>query len=299
MSAQQVGLIGCGRWGGNILRDLISLGCKVTIADTSTEARSTALELGACDAVSDATDLPPLKGVIIATPTSTHVSEINKVLDQHIPIFVEKPLSNDYYASKQLENIASDRIFVMEKWRYHPGINALADIAHKKELGAVRKLTTTRIGWKEAHRDVHFAWILAPHDLSIAREILGTLPPLQRACRHLSNDGGERITGLFGEPTRFECHLGVGGAEHRREVRLQCEQGDVLLQDAYADHIMIKRHDNSSTEQRKISLDMPLYRELKAFIGHLEGGQPPRSSISEANYSVHTITNMLDNLTEC
>ena len=34
-------------------------------------------------------------------------------------------------------------------------------------------------------------------------------------------------------------------------------------------------------EHRQISTEMPLLRELRAFLEHLEGGPPPRSSAAE------------------
>ena len=42
-----VGLVGCGRWGRNILHDLIACGARVSIADTSPEAREQALAAAA------------------------------------------------------------------------------------------------------------------------------------------------------------------------------------------------------------------------------------------------------------
>ena len=43
----RIGLIGCGRWGKNILRDLITLNCHVFVVEKKTTERQNATDLGA------------------------------------------------------------------------------------------------------------------------------------------------------------------------------------------------------------------------------------------------------------
>ena len=51
-----IGLVGFGRWGRNIFRDLRSLGVVVHVADSADEARATALAQGAVSACAHAQD---------------------------------------------------------------------------------------------------------------------------------------------------------------------------------------------------------------------------------------------------
>jgi predicted dehydrogenase len=178
-----VGLVGCGNWGRLILRDLVALGCEVTVASPSDESRQRALEEGAIATVADAAALPDVAGIVVATPTITHADVLEVLLPRDVPMFCEKPLAPDPVRAWDLARRAADRLFVMDKWRYHPGVEELARIARSRELGPVVGLRTTRAQMGCPHDDVDTAWILAPHDLSIGLEILGSLPGRRRLGR--------------------------------------------------------------------------------------------------------------------
>src|SRR4029079_18162119 len=173
-------------------------------------------------------ELPEVDGIVVATPTSTHASVLEEALEREVPVFVEKPLSDDPAAADHLAAAADGRLFVMDKWRYHPGVELLRDLARDGSLGAVRGLLTTRIGWGNPHDDVDAAWVLAPHDLSIALEILGELPGARAAVADLSGDDIQGLVGLLGERPWHRLEISVRSPERRREVQLVCEQGVAL-----------------------------------------------------------------------
>ncbi len=171
-----IGLAGCGNWGRFILRDLKSLGCRVTVAARSTRSRAFAAEFGADHVVPSIGELPSgADGFVVATPTAFHHEAVSALLAFGRPVFVEKPLTNDLDSARDLESRATGRIFVMDKWRYHPGVEALRDLARSQELGPVRYIQTLRLGWSNPH-EVDASWILLPHDLAITLEILGYIP---------------------------------------------------------------------------------------------------------------------------
>ena len=67
-----------------------------------------------------------------------------------------------------------------------------------------------------------------------------------------------------------------------------------LFPDAYSDHVLVVRGElqgdvTRTEEQRTISTEMPLERELRAFLEHLRGGPPPLSSAAEAAAEVAAI----------
>src|SRR4029078_4783906 len=111
-------------------------------------------------------ELPEVDGIVVATPTSTHASVLEEALERGVPVFVEKPLSDDPAAADRLAATAGERLFVMDKWRYHPGVELLRDLAQDGSLGAVRALHTTRIGWGHPQGDVHAAWATSAQRLS-------------------------------------------------------------------------------------------------------------------------------------
>ena len=90
-----LGLVGCGRWGRHILRDLLSLGCDVTVVSGSEVGRQNARNGGATEIVASVEHLPPVSGLVVATPASTHAEVIESLLEVNVPIFTEKPMTAD------------------------------------------------------------------------------------------------------------------------------------------------------------------------------------------------------------
>ena len=55
-----------------------------------------------------------------------HAAVLEEVLGRDVPVFCEKPLTDDPIAAERLAARAPDRLFVMDKWRYHPASWRLA-----------------------------------------------------------------------------------------------------------------------------------------------------------------------------
>jgi predicted dehydrogenase len=288
-------LIGCGRWGVHILRDLIALGCEVHVAADSCASRERAITGGATSFRDRVEDLPAVGGAIVAVPTILHTEIIRRLMPRHIPIFVEKPMAPDAKEAKQLAAELPDRLFVMDKWRYHPGIEALRDIARSGELGPVIGLSTWRLDWGSAHADVDAVWILAPHDLAIALEILGHIPEPRAAVAEPGTNGLRSLSAILGSVPWFRMEVSELYARKRREIRLHLRDGTAVLGDGYDDHLDITRRGLDGTplfERRRVGGSMPLFRELEAFVLHLTGGPAPKSSAAEGADIVDVIARL-------
>ena len=123
----KIGLIGCGKWGKYILRDLVNLGSTVYTVARSKSSIQNARDGGSYKIVDEVEKLALIDGAIVATPTKTHFEIILKLLPLNIPIFVEKPFTDCIQELEILKSHA-DKIFVMDKWRYHQGILKLRQI---------------------------------------------------------------------------------------------------------------------------------------------------------------------------
>jgi predicted dehydrogenase len=298
-AARHLGLVGCGKWGRLILRDLKTLGCRVSVAVRSAASVANAYAGGADAVAASIEELPDdIEGAVVATQTSLHAEAIERLLPRGIPVFVEKVLAPDLMAAQRLLAMAPERIFLMDKWRYHPGVEALAAIASSGELGEVRSLITTRYGWGMTHTDVDPVWILTPHDLAIALEILGHIPDPVAACGYSEQGQAVELTGLLGTGPVVTLSVSARHTDHRRMVMLRCSQGSATLEDSYASDIVIRRgadgaaRPDDPAENRTTPDGMPLLRELQAFLEHLGGGPPPRSSAGEGVRQVEVITRL-------
>jgi len=290
-----VALIGCGRWGRNILRDLLSLGCSVHVVDGNREAREQASRSGAVSTCTDTSELPGVDGVVVATPTSSHARVARRALALEVPVFVEKPLTDDAASAAQLAQEFAGRLFVMHKWRYHPGVEALARLAAEGALGTVMGLRTVRTQCGYDHGDVDPIWTLAPHDLSIAVAVLGAIPPLRDARAYGMHGQPCGVRAEFGDSPWLSCEISACSNQRQRVVSLVCERGIAVLpepESRFLDLVEFERDGQRLTpEKRQIPLpgEFPLLRELRAFVAHIGGGAPPLASAEEGAAVVASI----------
>ena len=271
-----IALAGCGRWGRRILITLVAQGERVWVVDPSEEARREALARGAAGAAAEVSRPGSLDAAIVAVPTRRHAEVIESLAPRAVPIFCEKPLTDDAASAERLA-AAHERLFVMDKWRYHPAVEELARLARTREIGRPRSLRTVRVQPEISGHDVDSVWILAPHEISIAREILGKVPRAVRAEGSSSGADAHSLSAACesgGVPFTFEVSSRAPG--RRREVELACEKGA-------ASWTLDREHEIeiSGTGSRSVSPEPPLDRELTAFRDYVRGGPPPKTSARE------------------
>lgn len=285
--SHRIGVVGVGNWGRYIVRDLVSLGCAVVAIARSEASRRRAEEGGATTIVATVEEMPEVDGIVIATPSTDHTRQIRAVLPRCVPVFVEKPMTTDLDAARRLVDEAGERLFVMHKWRYHPGVEMLGEIARRGELGVVEGLRLTQIGWGNPHHDCDIVWHLVPHCLSLAIGVLGSLPDPMSAVASVGDDGyALDMMALLGPRPTVSLHVSARSPEKIRVFTLVGRDGVATLDGGYTDHVTIAREDSTNpdapvVERRSISTEMPLLRELRDFVSHVGGGPPPRCSAME------------------
>ncbi|HEX5213541.1 MAG TPA: Gfo/Idh/MocA family oxidoreductase [Pseudolabrys sp.] len=292
----RIGLIGCGNWGRYILRDLLSLGVAVDVVTRSAETRAQALAQGASIAVEQIDALGTAQaGYVVATPSSTHAGVVTALLATGRPIFVEKPLTTDVGSARRLVAAAPERIFVMDKWRYHSGVEALAAMARSGEFGEILGVRTYRLGWGHPHADADASWILMPHDLSIALEILGFLPAPRSAWSPFPGRAASDMIGVLADADGPKVTMEIATSQpiSRRSVVVVGSRRSAQFGDSYDTRLTIvdgtPDGKYGAPYERTIGNDMPLLRELRVFVEHLRGGPPPRSSAAEGALIVERI----------
>lgn len=287
----RIGLIGCGNWGRNILRDLVGLGAEVHVVAPSEASRANAAAGGATAVTERIDDLAALDGYVVASPSTTHAAAIDALIPTGRPIFVEKPMTTNVDDARRLVRLAGERIFVMDKWRYHRGIEAIAELAKSGGLGDVRAIRSCRLGFGNPHHDADATWVLLPHDLSIAYEILGYLPAATAAFGLAPGAAGDGLIGVLsdGDGPQVTMEIGASHPVNRRSVLVVGTMRAVELAGSYDEKLIIGDLASGTREERAIETDLPLWRELQAFLEHLRGGPPPRSSAAEGLLVVERI----------
>jgi predicted dehydrogenase len=275
----RVAVVGCGRWGRLIVEDLRALGAVVVTVDPHPDAGADLPDVAALCA----TDL--VEGAVVATPASQHLRSLEELAPLGVPVFCEKPLAPSTADAEAAAALLGDRLHLMHVWRYHPGVELLGAVARAGRIGEVHGMRTVRDGWTSPRTDVDAVWTLVPHDLSLAIEVLGRIPTPRAALAEVL-DG--RAVGLWahlggvGEPfVAVEASTRFG--DKRREVRVHGSEGVAVLRDPDDAEITLELGRDASPRIEQVAFvpEPPLRRELAAFLAHLGGGPPPKSSARE------------------
>ena len=294
-----IGLLGCGIWGRNILNDLIVLGANVKVCDLDADRRQWALQHGAL-AVTDQFDgLRDCDGLVVATPATTHLTVLTQIASFGKPIFVEKPLTTSYADAVAISRLALPPVFLMHIWRYHAGIQLLGELARSGELGEVLLLKTIRTNWTSPRIDTDSLWTLAPHDLTIALEILGHIPTPKAAIAERHGTAIRGMTALLGDRPGLVIDISTRYADKRREVRLHGTEGVAVLADETVNYVDIWRGTDQTLpdarlhERRFFDAAPPLQLELAAFLTYLRGGDTPVSDLAEGIEVVRVLEELI------
>jgi predicted dehydrogenase len=283
----RIGLIGCGRWGRHILRDLKACGATVDVVARSDTSRRNAIEHGADSIVGSPGELPRVDGYIVAAPTSLHAAIIESLLPSGRPIYTEKPLTADVASAERIAAAAGDRVFVMQKWRYHAGIERMRQEVARRGIGEILGVHIERRSWGCPHHDVNAIWILMPHDLSIVLHWLGTIPPIRLVQPTVPGPIDAGLIAQLGEATGplITIDMSIAAPEHRRTFTIVGSTGSLELRDSYETAIRVRRGAPADPQATADTLDsppdMPLLLEVQAFLGFLDGGPPPLTSAEE------------------
>jgi predicted dehydrogenase len=214
-----IGVIGYGYWGPNIVRNLVSLeGVKVSaIADPSPTARMRAQKAyPAIPVTLDALGLissTKIDAVAIVTPVWTHYELAKAALENGKHVFVEKPFTSTAAQGETLINLARQknlRIMVDHTFLFTGAVKKIHQLIGEGALGKLYYYDSTRVNLGLFQHDINVLWDLAPHDLSIMDYLIKTTPEAVVATgeKHLSDYEDVAYMTLY-FPDKVIAHINV------------------------------------------------------------------------------------------
>ncbi|MCA9132220.1 MAG: Gfo/Idh/MocA family oxidoreductase [Planctomycetales bacterium] len=181
MSKLAVGVLGCGYWGPNLIRNFSTCPLTELVAVCDADVRrleKIGASYGQLKLVSSLDELLQLDldAVAIATPVSTHYPLAARCLEAGLHVLVEKPLADAVEHAEALVELAAQQqrlLMVDHTYLFSGPVRRIKQLVEHDELGELYYVDGIRINLGLFQRDINVIWDLAPHDLSIMDNVLG------------------------------------------------------------------------------------------------------------------------------
>lgn len=177
-----VGVVGCGYWGRNLVRNFHELGYLRAVYDVDVARME---EMRRCYGVPGTTSLdemlaaPHVRAVAIAAPAAKHFDLAKSALLANKHVMVEKPLALRVEEGEELVGLARSRgriLMVGHLLQYHPAITTLRRLLHEGELGKIEYISSSRLNLGKLRTEEDILWSFAPHDISAIIYLLDEFP---------------------------------------------------------------------------------------------------------------------------
>jgi len=184
MEKTKIGVIGCGYWGPNLIRNFVELSSSdvIIVSDLRDERLSHIKSLyPQIITTKNYQDLinQHLDAVVIATPPATHYPLAKEFLEHGHHVFVEKPITlNSQHAEELIQISKKNDVILMvgHTFEYNQAVHTLKELINSGELGQIYYVDAARLNLGLYQSDSNVLWDLAPHDLSILLYLLDSTP---------------------------------------------------------------------------------------------------------------------------
>ena len=180
-----VGVIGCGYWGPQLIRNFHTTpgAALVAIADQRQDrldyVRQHYPEARRHRNHVELLESAGIDAVVVATPIHTHYQVARDALLAGKHVMVEKPLTASAWEGAELVQLARARgvtLMVGHTFVYNPAVTELRRIVQSGELGRIFYADGARLNLGLFQKELNVAWDLAPHDISILLHVLDQFP---------------------------------------------------------------------------------------------------------------------------
>jgi predicted dehydrogenase len=181
----KVGVVGCGYWGPNLVRNLRqSSDCHLKLLCDVSEQRLSHMrrlypDLSTTTNFQELLNDREIDAVVIATPVRFHYEMAKACLNAGKHVFVEKPIARTVAEAEELVGLADclgKVLMVGHTFLFSPAVRRMKEIIDAGDIGKVQYVSARRLNLGLFQKDINVAWDLAPHDISIILHLLGEQP---------------------------------------------------------------------------------------------------------------------------
>jgi predicted dehydrogenase len=196
-----VGVIGCGYWGPNLVRNFAhhDQSKVVALSDMRVDrAERLAAWYGEPSVSADPMELIHDKAVdlvVVATPARTHFTLAKAALEAGKNVLTMKPMAIAVEDAEELVALAERKgllLAVDHTFVYSGAVRRMREMLESGDLGDVYYVDSVRINLGVFQSDVNVIWDLAPHDVSIIDYILGGGLPVEVGAIGAAHAGSRR-----------------------------------------------------------------------------------------------------------
>ena len=270
-----VGVVGCGYWGPNLIRNFRALpDCRMKAMCDMKEERLRHLH-ALYPEVEGMTDFeafvrrPDLDAVAIATAVRTHYPLARAALEADKHVLIEKPMAHSLAECEELIQLAESRglvLMVGHTFLYSAAVRKIKEIVDHHDIGELRYISARRLNLGLFQKDINVAWDLAPHDISIILYIMQELPHSIN-CR-----GGAHITAGIEDVTSMTLHF--------------AKERSAIIHSSWHDPRKIREMTIVGSKRMIVYDDIATHEKVKIFDVRVE--RPPHyDTFAEFHYAYH------------
>ena len=270
-----VGVVGCGYWGPNLIRNFRALpDCRLkTMCDVSEQRlkhlKSLYPEVEAETNYEHMLASADLDAVVVATSVKYHFPMAKASLLAGKHTLIEKPLASSTAECEELIEIAQKKgliLMVGHTFLYSPAVRRIKEIVDSGDIGEILYICTRRLNLGLYQKDINVAWDLAPHDISVILHILQD-QPLSVNCR-----GAAHVT---------------PGIEDVTTMSLQFSKGrSAIVQSSWLDPRKVREMTIVGSKRMIVYDDVMPQEKIKIFDARVE--RPPHyDTFAEFHYAYH------------
>ncbi|MFQ5606439.1 MAG: Gfo/Idh/MocA family protein [Candidatus Zixiibacteriota bacterium] len=309
---KNIGIIGIGDWGKNLLRNFHNLtDGNLTIACDADEKRRKNAEsvYPGLTTTADYDELindKSIGAIVIGTPPDSHFDLAMRAIESGKDVFVEKPLVLSVSEGEKLVAEAERRkriIMVGHIMVYHQATLYLKDLISSGKLGEIYYMYASRVNLGKVRSIENAWWSFAPHDISIILFLMDSDPVrVTAAGSAYLQDGIEDVvftTLHFADGKMAHIHVSWLDPHKDRKITVVGSKKMVVFDDTKAGE-KIRLYDKGAERKQdyetyaeylslrtgdiiipKIPGGEPLAEECKHFLECIESRKKPRSDGAE------------------